>query len=108
VDEARDNDLGRFINRGSASLDTLRDRADDITRGAAKVSGGVADVGVSAFGVVTLAISGHVPSTRVILAIEAVTAVNYMLGFRRRRSSAATASGASATPPTVPAIVSDG
>ena len=39
---------------------------------------------------------------------RAVTAVNYMLGFRRRRSSAATASGASATPPTVPAIVSDG
>jgi predicted PurR-regulated permease PerM len=57
VDEARDSDLGRFINRGSDSLDTLRDHADDITRGAAKVSGGVTDVGVSAFGVVTLAIS---------------------------------------------------
>ena len=57
VDEARHSDLGRFINRGSDSLDTLKDHADDITSGAAKVSGGVADVGVSAFGVVTLAIS---------------------------------------------------
>ena len=55
VDEARHSDVGRFINRGSDSLETLQDHADDITRGAAKVSGGVADVEVSAFGVVTLA-----------------------------------------------------
>jgi hypothetical protein len=46
VDEARHSDLGRFINGGSDSLDTLKDHANDITRGAAKVSGGVADVGV--------------------------------------------------------------
>jgi predicted PurR-regulated permease PerM len=44
VDEARHSDLGRFVNRGSDSLDTLKDHADDITRAAAKVSGGVADV----------------------------------------------------------------
>ena len=57
VDEARHSDLGRFVNGGSDSLDTLKDHATEITRGAAKVSGGVANVGVSAFGVVTLTIS---------------------------------------------------
>ena len=57
VDEARHSDLGRFINGGSDSLDTLKDHANEITRGAANISGGVADVGVSAFGVVTLATS---------------------------------------------------
>jgi predicted PurR-regulated permease PerM len=54
VDEVRQSELGDFINRGGDSLDTLRDHADDITRGVGKVSGGVADVGVSAFGAVTL------------------------------------------------------
>jgi predicted PurR-regulated permease PerM len=54
VDEVRHSELGDFINRGGDSLDTLRDHADDITRGVGKVSGGVADVGVSAFGAVTL------------------------------------------------------
>ncbi len=57
VDQARHSDLGRFINGGSNSLDTLRDHAGAITGGAAKVSGGVAHVGISAFGVVTFAIS---------------------------------------------------
>ena len=54
VDKVRHSDLGSFINGGSDSLDTLREHASDITRGVGKVSGGVADVGVSAFGAVTL------------------------------------------------------
>ncbi len=57
VSEARQSDLGRFINRGSSSLDTLRDHADAITGGAAKVSGGLTHVGISAFGVVTFVLS---------------------------------------------------
>jgi predicted PurR-regulated permease PerM len=55
VDKARQSDLGNVINHnGSDSLDTLRDHASDITSGVSKVSGGVVDVGVSAFGAVTL------------------------------------------------------
>ena len=57
VDEARHSDLGNFINSGSDSLDTLRKHAGDITGGVGKVSGGVAHVGVSAFGAVTLVFS---------------------------------------------------
>ena len=48
VDEVRQSDLGSFINSGSDSLDTLAQHAGEITSGVAKVSGGVADVGVSA------------------------------------------------------------
>ena len=54
LDEVRDSDLGDFINGGSGAVDTLREHASDITSGVGKVSGGVADVGVSAFGAVTL------------------------------------------------------
>jgi predicted PurR-regulated permease PerM len=54
VTKARDSDLGKVINGGSGSLDTLRQHAPDIASGAGKVSGGVADVGVSAFGAVAL------------------------------------------------------
>jgi predicted PurR-regulated permease PerM len=57
VDEVRHSDLGNFINSGSDSLDTLREHASDITSGVGKASGGVAQVGVSAFGAVTLAFS---------------------------------------------------
>jgi predicted PurR-regulated permease PerM len=57
VGNARDSDLGTFINGGSDSLDTLRRHAGDIANGVGKVSGGVADVGVSAFGAVTLVFS---------------------------------------------------
>ena len=57
VEEARHSDLGGFINGGSDSLDTLARHASEITSGVAKVSGGVADVGVSAFGAVTLVFS---------------------------------------------------
>jgi predicted PurR-regulated permease PerM len=54
VDQARHSQLGDFINGGSGSLDTLKEHASDITKGVGTVSGGVADVGVSAFGAVTL------------------------------------------------------
>jgi predicted PurR-regulated permease PerM len=54
VDKVRQSDLGKFINGGSNSLDTLRAHASDITRGVGTVSGGIAKVGVSAFGAVTL------------------------------------------------------
>jgi predicted PurR-regulated permease PerM len=54
VDKVRHSDLGNIVNGGSSSLDTLREHASDITRGVGKVSGGVVDVGVSAFGAVTL------------------------------------------------------
>ena len=57
VDEARQSDLGSFFNSGSGSLETLSQHASEITSGVAKVSGGVADVGVSAFGAVTLVLS---------------------------------------------------
>jgi predicted PurR-regulated permease PerM len=54
VDEVRHSDLGNFINGGSDALDTLREHASDITRGVGKASAGVAQVGASAFGAVTL------------------------------------------------------
>ena len=57
IDGVRHSDLGDFINGGSGSLDTLREHAGDITKGVGEVSGGVADVGVSAFGAVTLVFS---------------------------------------------------
>jgi predicted PurR-regulated permease PerM len=57
VDRVRHSEIGEVINAGSGSLDTLRDHVGDITRGVGKVSGGVADVGVSAFGAVTLVFS---------------------------------------------------
>jgi predicted PurR-regulated permease PerM len=57
IDEARHSDLGGFINGGSDSLDTLKSHSSEITGGVAKVSGGLADVGVSAFGAVTLVFS---------------------------------------------------
>ena len=57
IDEARHSDLGGFINGASNSLDTLEAHASDITAGVAKVSGGLAHVGVSAFGAVALVFS---------------------------------------------------
>jgi predicted PurR-regulated permease PerM len=57
LDDVRHSDLGDFINGDSGSVDTLRDHAADITKGVGTVSGGVADVGVSAFGAVTLVFS---------------------------------------------------
>jgi predicted PurR-regulated permease PerM len=57
VDKARHSNLGNLVNSGSDSLATLSKHASDITSGVAKVSGGVAHVGVSAFGAVTLVFS---------------------------------------------------
>jgi predicted PurR-regulated permease PerM len=55
LDQARHSDLGNVINKGSGSLDALTEHAGDITKGAGKVSGGVAHVGISAFGAVSAA-----------------------------------------------------
>jgi predicted PurR-regulated permease PerM len=57
VDKVRHSDLGKFINGGSDSLDALKRHTSDITGGVGKVSGGVAHVGVSAFGAVALVLS---------------------------------------------------
>jgi predicted PurR-regulated permease PerM len=57
VDEAKHSGLGEVINKRSGSLDTLTNHVGDITSGASKVSGGVAHVGISAFGGVTLVFS---------------------------------------------------
>jgi predicted PurR-regulated permease PerM len=57
LDRVRDSDLGAFLNGQSSSLDTLREHASDITTGVGKVSGGVAHLGVSAAGAVTLVLS---------------------------------------------------
>jgi predicted PurR-regulated permease PerM len=54
VDQVRHSDLGNFINSGNNALDTLKAHAGDITAGVGKVSGGIAHVGVSAFGAITL------------------------------------------------------
>jgi predicted PurR-regulated permease PerM len=57
VDEVRQSDLGGYLDTGSAPLDVLARHIAEITSGVARVSGGVADVGVSAFGAVTLVLS---------------------------------------------------
>jgi predicted PurR-regulated permease PerM len=57
VDKVRNSDLGKVINGGSNSLDTLKAHASDITKGVGRASGGIANLGVSAFGAVTLVIS---------------------------------------------------
>jgi predicted PurR-regulated permease PerM len=57
VDKVRHSDLGSFVNGGSNSLETLQKHVSDIANGVGKVSGGVAHVGASAFGTVTLAFS---------------------------------------------------
>ncbi len=54
VDRAKQSDLGNVLNTRSGSLDTLAKHAGEITKGAGNVSGGVAHVGISAFGGVTL------------------------------------------------------
>jgi predicted PurR-regulated permease PerM len=53
VEKVRHSDLGNAANR-SDWLDTLKQHSSDITKGAGKVSGGIVDIGVSAFGAVTL------------------------------------------------------
>lgn len=57
VEDARRSDLGGLINGQSNALDVLEQHTGEITSGLGKASGGVARVGVSAFGVVTLVFS---------------------------------------------------
>ena len=57
VDEARHTDLGRSLDGGSDAPELLKEHAGDIVNGVKRVSGGVTQVGVSAFGVVTLSVS---------------------------------------------------
>jgi predicted PurR-regulated permease PerM len=54
ADKLRRSDIGGFVNGGSDPLDTLVQHASEITSGVARVSGGVANVGVSALGAVAL------------------------------------------------------
>jgi predicted PurR-regulated permease PerM len=57
VDKARQSELGNLTNGGSDSLDTLSRHTGEITSGVARVSGGVADLGLSALGVVSVVFS---------------------------------------------------
>jgi predicted PurR-regulated permease PerM len=57
ADQVRHSRLGNIVNQGNGSLDALTKHAGDLTAAAAKLSGGVAQVGVSAFGAVTLVFS---------------------------------------------------
>jgi predicted PurR-regulated permease PerM len=57
VDEARHSSLGRSIDGGSHGPEVLQKHAGDIVGGVKRASGGLAHVGVSAFGVLTLAVS---------------------------------------------------
>jgi len=57
VDKVKHSDLGSVINGGSNVVETLRQHVGEITSEVGKVSAGVAQVGVSAFGAVTLIFS---------------------------------------------------
>ena len=57
VDQVKHSELGALVNGPSHPLDTLRQHASDIATGVGKVSGGVAHLGVSAAGAVTLVLS---------------------------------------------------
>jgi predicted PurR-regulated permease PerM len=57
ADQARHSDLGNAINKEGGSFDTLKKHMGEITKEAGTVSRGVAHVGVSAFGAVTLVFS---------------------------------------------------
>jgi len=57
VDRAKQSNLGDVLNTRSGSLDTLTKHAGEITSGASRVSGGVAHVGISAFGAITVVFS---------------------------------------------------
>jgi predicted PurR-regulated permease PerM len=58
IRDARHSDIGRSLGGGGGGgLETLQKHAGDIVSGAGRVSGGLAHVGVSAFGALTLAVS---------------------------------------------------
>jgi predicted PurR-regulated permease PerM len=52
VDGARHSGLGDAVNVNSGALDTLREHTSEIVKGVGDASGGIVDVGVSAFGAV--------------------------------------------------------
>jgi predicted PurR-regulated permease PerM len=57
IGKARHSDLGSLVNGPSEALDVLKEHSGEITSGLGKASGGLAHVGVSAFGAVTLIFS---------------------------------------------------
>jgi predicted PurR-regulated permease PerM len=57
ADQARHSPLGSKIDKGSGALDALTKHSGELTTGAGKASRGLAHVGVSAFGAVTLVFS---------------------------------------------------
>jgi predicted PurR-regulated permease PerM len=57
VDQARHSDLGGLLNGQSDALDVLKAHTNEITSGLGKASGGLAQVGVTAFGAVALVFS---------------------------------------------------
>lgn len=57
VDKVRHSELGNLVNNKGGSLDALKKHASEMTGGAGKVAGGAAQLGVSAFGAVTLVLS---------------------------------------------------
>jgi predicted PurR-regulated permease PerM len=57
ADQARHSTLGHLIDKRSGSLGTLTKHAGDITSGAGRVSRGVAHVGLSAFGAISVVFS---------------------------------------------------
>src|SRR3954470_4236348 len=57
IENARNSDIGQSLGGGGDGLATLQKHSGDIVSGAKDVSGGLAHVGVSAFGVVTLTVS---------------------------------------------------
>jgi predicted PurR-regulated permease PerM len=57
VGKARHSDLGGLLDGPSDALEVLKEHTNEITRGLGEASGGLADVGVSAFGAVTLIVS---------------------------------------------------
>lgn len=57
VESAKHSDLGTLLNERSGSLDTLAKDSAEITRGAGRVTGGVAHLGISAFGAIAVVFS---------------------------------------------------
>ena len=57
TDQARHSEVGNAINAGNGSFDVLTQHAGEIASATGELSGGVAHVGVSAFGAVSLVVS---------------------------------------------------
>jgi predicted PurR-regulated permease PerM len=81
VEEARRSELGRSLDLGSA----LQEHAGDIVTGFKNVSGGLAHVGVSAFGVVTLAVTVTFMTLFLLVDLPRIRASIGGLLYRERR-----------------------